>query len=52
MNHQRRYDARALRTLFGKERIATIDQLKEVLGTDVDMTVFRKLKGLSYYTSH
>lgn len=50
--NQKHYDCQALRTLFGKERIATIDQLKEVLGTDVDMTVFRKLKGLSYYTSY
>ena len=52
MNHKKRYDPQALKTLFGKERIATIDQLKEALGTDVDMTVFRKLKGLSYYTSY
>ena len=52
MNHKKRYDCQDLKALFGKERIATIDQLKEALGTDVDMTVFRKLKGLSYYTSY
>lgn len=52
MNHKNRYDSQALKTLFDKERIATIDQLKDALGTDVDMTVFRKLKGLSYYTSY
>ena len=52
MNHQKRYDSQVLKELFGKERIATIDQLKEALGTDVDMTVYRKLKELTYHTSY
>jgi len=52
MIHQKRYDSKVLKELFGKQRIATIDQLKEALGTDVDMTVYRKLKELSYHTSY
>ena len=33
-------------------RIATLPQLKQLLGTDADITVFRKLKELSYRTSY
>lgn len=47
-----RYPVQALRELFQNQRIATIEQLKQHLGTDVDVTVFRKLKGLSYHTSY
>ena len=43
---------RALRTLLRKRKIATLDELKQALGTDVNMTVFRKLAGLSYRTSY
>lgn len=35
-----------------RSRIATLQQLKQVLGTDADSTVFRKLKELSYHTSY
>jgi hypothetical protein len=35
-----------------RNRIATLPQLKQVLGTDADITVFRKLKELSYHTSY
>ena len=33
-------------------KIATMPELKEALGTDVDVTVFRKLKQLAYRTSY
>ena len=35
-----------------RHRIATLPQLKQVLGTAADMTIFRKLKALSYHTSY
>ena len=47
-----RYRAEALRKLLRKRKIATMAELKEALGSDVDVTVFRKLKGLSYRTSY
>ncbi len=47
-----RYSADALRTLLCKRKMATLDELKEALGTDVNMTVFRKLAELSYRTSY
>jgi hypothetical protein len=40
----------ALRTLLLRSKIATLDELKQVLGTSVDVTVFR-LKLLDYLTS-
>jgi hypothetical protein len=36
----------ALRTLQRRNKIATLDELKQALGTPVDVTVFRKLKPL------
>lgn len=47
-----RYRAEALRKLLRKRKIATMAELKEALGTDVDVTVFRKLKELFYRTSY
>ena len=47
-----RYHARKLVALLKKRKIATMDDLKAALGTDVDLTVFRKLKELSYHTSY
>ena len=47
-----RYHTQALRELFHSQRIATMEQLKQHLGTDVAVTVFRKLKELSYETSY
>lgn len=41
-----------LRRFLRSSRIATLPQLKQVLGTDADITVFRKLKDLSYHTSY
>jgi hypothetical protein len=40
--------ARALR----RTKIATMPELKKALGTEVDVTVFRKLKQLAYRTSY
>ena len=42
----------ALRTILLRNRIATLDQLKQALGTSVDVTVFRKLRPLDYLTSY
>jgi hypothetical protein len=42
----------ALRTLLRRNKIATLDDLKQALGTAVDVTVFRKLKPLDYLTSY
>lgn len=41
----------ALRALLLRNQIATLDELKQTLGTPVDVTVFRKLKPLDYLTS-
>src|ERR1700676_2745765 len=41
-----------LRSLLRRIKIATLDQLKQALGTSVDVTVFRKLKPLDYLTSY
>jgi hypothetical protein len=38
--------------LFTEKKIATMDEMKVVLGTRVDMTVYRALKRLSYHTSY
>lgn len=46
------YKARSLELHFQKHKIATISELKEVLGTSVDMTVYRKLSELSYKSSY
>jgi hypothetical protein len=41
-----------LRKLLLRNKIATLDELKQALGTTVDVTVFRKLKLLDYLTSY
>jgi hypothetical protein len=41
-----------LRALLLRNKIATLDELKQALGTPVDVTVFRKLKPLDYLTSY
>lgn len=46
------FSADTLRTFLEDERIATLAQLKEALGTTGTMTVFRKLKALGYRTSY
>ena len=35
-----------------RTKIATLDELKQALGTSIDVTVFRKLKPLDYLTSY
>ena len=46
------YDPDKLRHLFVKKKVLTLDTIKEALGTSVKMTVFRKLKSLSYRASY
>jgi hypothetical protein len=46
------FSASQLRQFLRRNRIATLPQLKELLGTEADITVFRKLKELSYRTSY
>src|SRR5580693_4190468 len=41
-----------LRSLLLRSKIATLDELKQALGTAVDVTVFRKLRPLGYLTSY
>jgi len=52
MTPRTQYSVEVLRELFYSQRIATIEQLKNRLGTEVDVTVFRKLKQLGYYSSY
>ncbi len=47
-----RYRASDLKPLFKRRGILLMSELKKTLGTQVDMTVFRKLKELSYRTSY
>jgi len=41
-----------LRKLLRSQKIATLPELKQALGTTVDTTVFRKLEELSYHSSY
>ena len=41
-----------LRAFLLRSKIATLDELKQALGTSVNVTVFRKLKLLDYLTSY
>jgi hypothetical protein len=41
-----------LRSLLLRSKVVTLDELKQALGTSVDVTVFRKLKPLDYLTSY
>jgi hypothetical protein len=45
-------DADAIRDLLVRKKIATMPELKAALGTDVDVTVFRKLRELAYHSSY
>lgn len=45
-------DAEKIRALLRRQKVATMPELKEALGTSVDMTVFRKLRDLCYRTSY
>jgi hypothetical protein len=46
------FHSEALRQVILHNRIATLPELKQALGTSVDITVFRKLKQLDYLTSY
>src|SRR5690349_18596230 len=46
------FSPNSLRKLLLHDKIATLPDLKRALGTDVDLTVFRKLKELGYLTSY
>ena len=45
-------DAETIRRLLLRQKIATMPELKVALGTEVNMTVFRKLGELAYRTSY
>jgi hypothetical protein len=46
------YETSSLETLFARQRIATLPELKGALGTDVYITVLRKLRPLRYLCSY
>jgi len=46
------FSASLLLRFLRRNRIATLPQLKQLLGTEADITVFRKLRELSYRTSY
>jgi hypothetical protein len=46
------FSADAIAHLLRRRTIATMDELKAALGSSVDMTVFRKLRTLSYLASY
>ena len=46
------FSANLLRQFLRRNRVATLPQLKEFLGTEANITMFRKLKELSYRTSY
>ncbi len=46
------YHVEDLTSVLRQRKIATMDDLKEALGTTADATVFRKLAGLEYRTSY
>jgi hypothetical protein len=45
-------DAELVRQLLLQRKIATMPELKAVLGTEVDLTVFRTLRALAYHSSY
>ncbi len=46
------FDASALRRHLRQRKLADLPELKRVLGTDTDLTVFRKLRQLDYLASY
>jgi hypothetical protein len=46
-----KFHSSAIAQYLDEKKIATLDDLKDVLGTPVSMTVFRKLKDLHYISS-
>lgn len=51
MNTQK-IDSGELKKFFKQTKIATIDELKKILGTDVAVTIFRKLREQKYQSSY
>ena len=47
-----KYHLQALAQFFDRHKIATLDQLREVLGNPARCTVFRKLSELHYLSSY
>lgn len=47
-----RFSAQSIMRLLERRQVVTMDELKEALGTGVDMTVFRKLRTLDYLSSY
>src|SRR4030042_591007 len=47
-----RFGEEVIGSLLQKQRIATLSELKQALGSSATMTVFRKLKALGYRTSY
>jgi len=45
------YPKNCLKKFLLKQKVATLDELKSALGTDVSMTVYRKMKELEYISS-
>jgi hypothetical protein len=52
MKKSERFKAENLANLLHERTIATMDELKAALKTDVDITVFRKLQQLGYISSY
>src|SRR6202161_3445520 len=46
------FDPQALRKHLLRHKIATLPELKSALGTNADLTIFRKLKLLDYLSSY
>jgi len=46
------YSSDKLLALFKQQKIASMQEMKEALGTEADVTVFRKLAELSYLSSY
>jgi hypothetical protein len=46
------FDPNALRRHLARHKIATLPELKEVLGAQAGLTIFRKLKELGYFSSY
>jgi|SRR5438876_3034127 len=46
------FEPNVLRSLLQRQKIATLAELKEAIGTSAAMTVFRKLRAFGYQTSY
>jgi hypothetical protein len=46
------FDPEKIRAFLRAKKIATLPELKQALGTSTDLTVFRKLNELDYYSSY